>query len=105
VAGGVVWSEAAWKDVEAAADYIARDSPRYAAAFVREVRDAARSLEHFAERGRVIPEFNNTRIRELLVRNFRLIYRVESKVTYVLDLIHGVRDLRALWQKEHGRRS
>jgi len=40
VAGGVVWSEAAWNDLESAADYIARDSPRYAAAFVREVRDA-----------------------------------------------------------------
>lgn len=40
----VKWTAAAWNDLEEAADYIARDSPNYAAALVREVREAARSL-------------------------------------------------------------
>lgn len=40
----VKWTAAAWSDLEEAADYIARDSPNYAAALVREVREAARSL-------------------------------------------------------------
>jgi len=40
----------AWTDLDQAAAYIAKDSPYYAAAFVREVRDAARSLREFAER-------------------------------------------------------
>ncbi len=46
----VVWTEAAWNDLETAADYIAKDSPRYAAAFVREICEAARSLVQFSER-------------------------------------------------------
>jgi len=33
----IKWAEVAWNDLEEAADYIARDSAYYAAAFVREV--------------------------------------------------------------------
>ena len=49
------WTEAAWEDLDLAADYISRDSPRYAAAFVRRVLDAVRSLRSFPERGRIVP--------------------------------------------------
>ena len=36
----VVWTDPAWEDLEAAAEYIARDSEYYAAAFVQEIKDA-----------------------------------------------------------------
>jgi len=55
----VKWTAAAWSDLEEAADYIARDSPNYAAAMVREVREAARSLSGLAERGRMFQSFEN----------------------------------------------
>lgn len=44
----VVWTEPAWEDLEAAAQYIARDSESYAAVFVREVKEAAESLTESA---------------------------------------------------------
>ncbi len=72
----VIWTESAWIDLEEVADYIAKDSPHYASAFVREVRDAVRSLIDLAERGRLVPEFNDPSIRELFVRSYRLIYQV-----------------------------
>jgi len=94
------WAEAAWGDLEEAADFIARDSPNYAAAFVREVRDAARSLHHFAERGRVVPELADLSIREIFVQGYRLIYQVSPGIVYVVGLIHGARDLRSIWGRE-----
>lgn len=96
----VTWTEIAWSDLEAAADYIVKDSPYFAAAFVREVREAARSLAHLAERGRVVPELENRSIRELFVRNYRLIYQVTEQSVYIVGFIHGARDLWALWQQE-----
>ena len=45
----VIWTETALKDLDQAAEFIARDSKFYAAAFVREARQAARSLKRFAE--------------------------------------------------------
>ena len=64
----VVWTEPAWEDLAAAADYIARDSVNYAATFVQEIKEAAASLAEFAERGQVVPEFADATIREFLIR-------------------------------------
>lgn len=96
----VAWTETAWRDLERIADYIADDSPGYAAAFVRRVRDRSRSLDELSERGRVVPEVADSRIRELMIGSFRLIYEVADEDVYVLALIHGARDLRTLWSDE-----
>ncbi len=96
----IIWSYEAIDDLEALAEYIARDSAFYAAAFVREIRDASRSLSEFSERGRIVPEFANPKIRELFVREYRLIYSAEGSRVVILGLIHGRRDLKRLWEKE-----
>jgi len=75
--------------------------PRYATSFVQEVYDAARSLNALAFRGRVVPEFDDTNIRELLLKSYRLIYQVTAQKIYTLGLIHGARDLWVLWKKEN----
>jgi plasmid stabilization system protein ParE len=95
-----VWTEVAWSDVSAVADYIAKDSSRYAAAFVREVREAARSLAEFAQRGRVVPELRDPQVRELFVRNYRLIYRLAGRDVFIIAFIHGARQLEPLWGRE-----
>ena len=96
----VKWTEVAWSDLERVSDYIAKDSHYYAVAFVREVRDAARSLAYLAERGRVVPELGDPTIRDLLVRRYRLIYQVTEQTVYIVGFIHGTRDLLALWERE-----
>ena len=73
---------------------------RYASAFARDAYDAALSLDELGERGRIVPEFHNPAIRELLVGAYRLIYRVNNGTIDVLGVIHGARDLRRLWQQE-----
>jgi len=98
----IIWTQSAWNDLEAVADYISKDSPRYAASFVREIRDASRSLNTLAFRGRVVPEFDDdTHVRELFIKSYRLLYQVSAREIYILGLIHGARDLRALWKKEN----
>ena len=96
----VKWVEAAANDLDGVADYIAKDSPNYAASFVCEVRDAARSLAHLADRGRIVPEWDDESVRELFIGNYRLLYQVTSKSIYVIGFIHGARDLHALWMRE-----
>jgi plasmid stabilization system protein ParE len=91
MARNVVWTEPAWDDLEAAAQYIARDSAYYAAAFVQEVKAAAESLCDLAERGQIVPEFRDASIRELLVRPYRLVYRLRPHDVTILAIIHGAR--------------
>ena len=59
----VNWTEPAWNDLAEVADYIARDSEYYAAAFVQEVQEAASSLSEHAERGQIVPEWSDPSIR------------------------------------------
>ena len=89
----VIWTEPAWDDLEAAAEYIARDSEYYAAAFVQEVREAVASLAEFAERGQTVPEFADESIRELLVKPYRLVYKLSDEHVFVVAFIHGSRRL------------
>jgi len=96
VAWRVTWTERAWDNLERQAAYIAQDSPRYAAALVREARDAARSLRQFPNRGRVVPEEDNPSIRELFVfHSYRMLYQVidSQREVRILAFIHGARDL------------
>lgn len=92
----IVWSREADADLASIAEYISRDSAFYAASLVQEVIDAGRSLAEYAERGRVVPEIGNVNIRELFVKEYRLIYEVDPSRVVIYGLIHGRRDLKAL---------
>ena len=98
----IIWTEVAWTDVENAADFIFRDSPYYAAALVREAKEASRALRRFVMRGRIVPEVGDKSIREIMVQNYRLLYRVEKSRVVILAFIHGARDLKSLWAKRFG---
>ncbi|MBI4688143.1 MAG: type II toxin-antitoxin system RelE/ParE family toxin [Nitrospirae bacterium] len=97
----VIWAYEATEDLDSIAEYIARDSSYYAAAFTHEILDVSRSLSEFSERGRMVPELGNSEIRELLTRDYRLIYSIEQPTIVILALVHGARDLKALWEKEN----
>ena len=89
----VVWSLLATADLESIVEYICRDLESYAAAVARELVAAARSLATFSERGRVVSEYEDPAVREMIVRRYRLIYRVRSDRVEVLRIIHGARQL------------
>jgi toxin ParE1/3/4 len=95
----VRWGAPALEDLIAAAEYIARDSRHYAAALVRDARGAARSLDHFAERGRSLPQLGPN-VRELFVQSYRLIYEVRENTVDIVAFVHGARDLAAWWERE-----
>lgn len=92
MAKALIWTEAAWSDLESAAQYIAKDSPMYARTLVEEIRRAARSLSQFSERGRIVPELNRGDTREIFPAGYRLVYRVSENTVTILAVIHHARD-------------
>jgi len=99
VACKVIWADAAQDDLDAAASYIYRDSPAYAASFVNRALKAGRSLATFSMRGRIVREFGDANVREIFVFSYRLIYRVEENRVSVLSLIHGSREFQKAWDE------
>jgi len=100
----VIWAYEATADLDVLTGYIARDSFFYATAFVQEILTASRSLDQFAERGRIVPELCDPNVRELFVGDYRLIYAIEEHSIDILGLIHGRRDLKRLWEREQRER-
>ena len=87
----VGWTESAWQELEAAAQYIARDSSHFASALIHEARLAAQSLRKFPHRGRIVPELRDTSVREIFIKQYRLIYEVGSDRVIILSFLHGAR--------------
>ena len=87
----VDWTDSAWQEIEAAAKYIARDSPHFASALINEARLAAQSLKKFPQRGRIVPELRDASVREIFVKQYRLIYEINLNRVIILSFLHGAR--------------
>lgn len=85
------WTEQAASDLEAIAEYIARDSPHYASLFCIKVLNEIELLERFPMLGRIVPETDDPSIRELLFGNYRIIYRTKPDAVQLLSIYHGSR--------------
>lgn len=72
-------SHSARSDLKAIVRYISVDDPDHALRFGRFLIQHANDLGHFPERGRVVPEFDEKSIREIIVREYRIIYRLNQK--------------------------
>jgi toxin ParE1/3/4 len=88
------WSLIALDNLQAITEYIERDSPLYAAAFAQRVFDATRSLSAFPNRGRIVPEYDDTSLRELLFQGYRIVSTVDGDSVRILLVLHAARDLR-----------
>ncbi|HEY3414019.1 MAG TPA: type II toxin-antitoxin system RelE/ParE family toxin [Armatimonadota bacterium] len=93
----IEWTDVALGDVDEAAAFIARDSPRFAAALVSAVFFAVERLSLFPGSGRIVPEVELNDIREIVVQRYRLIYQVSPQRICILAFVHGARDLESIW--------
>ncbi len=95
----VQWAEAAVRDLEELMSYIAADSPLNAERILDKLEKRAQTLESTPVRGRVVPELAHFGIRnwrELIVKPFRIIYRIDEDTVNVLAVLEGRRDLQDL---------
>ena len=89
----VQWTVPAIDDLESIRTYIARDSDFYAARFVEKIIDTVKNLTVFPEIGRVVPEADDPRIREIIFQNFRIMYRIQNESIQIIAIIRGSRDI------------
>ena len=75
----VEWSKLAKEDLQEIYDYISNDSERYALRVVDRIVERTEKLSVHPLTGRVVPEFEDENLRELIEGNYRIIYYMESK--------------------------
>ena len=88
-------SRSAESDIEDIVRYISIDDRGQALRFGRFLMHHARSLAQFPERGRVVPDFDDDSIRELIVRRYRIVYRLnhDDRVVEIIRFWHVARDI------------
>ena len=70
----VIWTDQAIHDLDNIGEYIAKDSPRYASLTVERLFHSTDILKTQPKLGRIVPEFNEDTIRELIYKSYRLVY-------------------------------
>jgi len=89
----VRWTPAALADLDDIAGYIAQDSRYYAAMFVRRIKLATGSLGTFSMRTRMVPELGDENVRELLLGEYRIIFRIMEQEVQIISVLNQARDL------------
>lgn len=74
--------------------FIARDSPQRAKDFVDFLTKRGESIAQNPAIGRVVPEISNPMIREMIVKNYRIVYKIKKKQIEILTVFEGHRLLR-----------
>jgi toxin ParE1/3/4 len=83
----------ALKDLEEIKQYIARDSPQTALAYIRRLYTHARGLKAFPFSGSVVSELEDPDLREIGFGNYRIIYEIVLSTIRILSVYHASRQL------------
>ncbi|RDK07239.1 type II toxin-antitoxin system RelE/ParE family toxin [Cupriavidus lacunae] len=81
-------------ELEAIADYIARDNPRRALSFVQELRDRCLSLADMPLAFPLVPRYEARGIRHRVHGNYQIFYRVVGDPPSRIDVLHVLHSAR-----------
>jgi toxin ParE1/3/4 len=89
----ILISPRAREDLKVIVRFIGRENPAAAVRFGRLLIERALSLEDLPLRGRVVPELNESTIRELVFKSYRIIYQVSEgdRSVAILRFWHAAR--------------
>ena len=73
------WSSGAKRDLLSVGDFIAANSPEAARRFTQKLVDRSKQASRFPDSGRIVPEFGERDLRELIVGNYRIVYEVNRR--------------------------
>ena len=91
----LIWSPAARDDLHDIVIFIARDNSERAMSFGYELISQTDRLQNSPEAGRVVPEYQNQLLREIIFRPYRIVYRVnhDRKVCEIARVWHSARGI------------
>lgn len=58
---------------------------------MNQIFEMASHLEQFPKLGRKVPEYNDPNLREILYKNYRIIYLIKQNHLEIISIIHGSR--------------
>jgi toxin ParE1/3/4 len=88
------WAREALIRLQEIEGYISRDNPQIAVEFVDKIILVAETIPENPEKGRIVPELSIEQIRELLYKNYRIVYYRKKSIIEILTVFEGHQLLR-----------
>jgi toxin ParE1/3/4 len=85
----LVWTDRALRDLIRIDDYIAADDPKAADRWVDKPIAAAERAARVPTSGRIVKERKQPDLREVLVRTYRIVYRVRDERVEIVTVFEG----------------
>lgn len=91
----IIWSHAALDDIDILRNLLA-ETLSIAQNVVESIFVVGDSLVEQPESGRIVPELNDTNVRERFIYSYRLVYENRGADIYIMGVIHGQRLLESV---------
>ena len=85
----IIWSPLSVERMTEISEYIAEDNLDASIKWVESIFKLIDRLEQYPEIGRIVPELDKPNIRELIHGNYRIIYKVQQRVLFILTIRHN----------------
>jgi plasmid stabilization system protein ParE len=83
------WSPKVTDDYELIIEYNEKTAPKFAQSLAKKIVYIIENLNQFTKLGRIVPEIGKEETREVIYRNFCVIYRFNEGILEIARLIHG----------------
>jgi addiction module RelE/StbE family toxin len=87
------WTNTAIEHLVSIYEYVAHDSKPYAERLVDKLTRRSEQIATFPLSGRIVPEYKNENIREVIERPYRIIYLIKVDQIDILAVVHGAQEL------------
>lgn len=88
----VEFSNEAENDLEQIGDFIAKDNPRRAYSFIRELRGKCETLADMADSFPLVPRYEQHGYRRRVHGNYLIFYRIDDDEVWIVRILHGATD-------------
>jgi len=87
------WSPKAADNFEEICAFIGKDSEYYASMLAKKIISIVKNLPLFPESGRIVPEYQDSNLREKIFQNYRIVYRIKGQLIEIVTISHAAKQL------------
>jgi addiction module RelE/StbE family toxin len=89
----VVWTDEARAHLAGIHDFIKHDAPFYATQTIDKLTRRVEQLIDHPRSGRIMPNYDDENLRELIAHPYRLVYRIKPDRIDIIAVFHGAQQL------------
>lgn len=83
------WSKEAMINLQQIEDFISADNPEVAIRFTDKLISLSKDIGRFPKKGRIVPELSIDLIREIIYKNYRIVYAVKKNSITILTVFES----------------